>query len=323
MKKQKIFRVLIFGLLALLFCTLSTIGAFTIAETSDAPSRILSNVPTQRTGGVAARIQKLLKLFPNGSYFTTTGTTCDCDRRKSACSHSNLENVITVLHDKYSEIPTFKQTKLAVLILVAPSARFANFYIFGVNDYSTQENFSKVLLSDAKLGDYVIFKNKRHFAIYLTQDENYFYVYDGNGSAVANEVIYMNKFSKSKNTIEIWHANNYDIVDASVSIPKGTYSIRTLCNTSKALDVNPQVTDPYIWEENANNTQEWKIEPVGCYYKIVNAQTGLALDVKNGKAASGTQVWQYKYNGTHAQLWQFFDAWKRKLLYPFCARLLS
>ena len=308
MKKKKIFQVLIFGLLALLFCTLSTIGAFTIAEASDAPSRILSNIPTQRTGGVAARIQKLLKLFPNGSYFTTTGTTCDCDGRKSACSHSNLQSVITVLHNKYAEIPAFNQTKLADAWTCCAFARFANFYIFGVNDYNTQENFSKVLLSDAKLGDYVIFKNKRHFAIYLTQDENYFYVYDGNGSAVANEVIYMNKYSKSKNTIEIWHANNYDIVDASVSIPKGTYSIRTLCNTSKALDVNPQVTDPYIWEENANNTQEWKIEPVGCYYKIVNAQTGLALDVKNGKAASGTQVWQYKYNGTHAQLWQFFDA---------------
>ena len=94
----------------------------------------------------------------------------------------------------------------------------------------------------------------------------------------------------------------------TVSVPSGTYSIRTLCNTSKALDVDPSVADTFIWDTNSNDTQKWIIEPVSGYYKIINAQTGLALDVKGGTAASGTQVQQYKYNGSAAQMWQFLDA---------------
>ena len=120
-------------------------------------------------------------------------------------------------------------------------------------------------------------------------------------------------FCTKSNVKGYYRAPNYDIVDADrkivgETISAGTYSIRPLCNTSKALDVSPGVADTFIWDTNSNDTQKWVIEPAGSYYKIINAQTGLALDVKGGVAASGTQVQQYTYNGTSAQMWQFLDA---------------
>ncbi len=39
------------------------------------------------------------------------------------------------------------------------------------------------------------------------------------------------------------------------------------------------------------------------YYRIVNYKTGMLLDVPNGKAKAGEQIWQVANNGTFAQLW--------------------
>jgi hypothetical protein len=55
--------------------------------------------------------------------------------------------------------------------------------------------------------------------------------------------------------------------------------------------------------------QKFQVTSVGGgYYKIVNVKSGKVLDVYDGRAASGTNVWQFTWNGTDAQLWRFLDA---------------
>lgn len=62
---------------------------------------------------------------------------------------------------------------------------------------------------------------------------------------------------------------------------------------------------------NINNKKEIKMmyqrlespELGGRLYYIKNMLTGQYLDVQGGNASNGTNVWQYKYNGTKAQQW--------------------
>ena len=41
------------------------------------------------------------------------------------------------------------------------------------------------------------------------------------------------------------------------------------------------------------------------WYSIINQASGLALDVENGIASSGTNIRQHTYNGSDAQKWRF------------------
>lgn len=44
------------------------------------------------------------------------------------------------------------------------------------------------------------------------------------------------------------------------------------------------------------------------FYKIINVNSGKALDVSGASTANGANVQQYQWNGTDAQLWKFVDA---------------
>ena len=174
--------------------------------------------------------------------------------------------------------------------------------------------------SELKSGDLIFAHGSSdHVFIYYNKGKISGCINGNNGSAWNTSTVALTALygipewwgSTNKKAKVICYRPNYSNTNVSLSLvnlPSGTYSIRTLTDTNKALDINPNVTDSYIWDANSNDTQKWNIEPVGNYYKIINAQTGLALDVKGGTSASGIQVQQYKYNGTHAQLWQFFDA---------------
>lgn len=98
----------------------------------------------------------------------------------------------------------------------------------------------------------------------------------------------------------------------NVKMDEGTYSIRTACNTEKALDVFVQSLDDkanvHLWDVGSQNSQKWNVVKNGSYYTIINVNSGKALDVENGDTASGTNVWQYKPNSTNAQKWRFEDA---------------
>ena len=68
-------------------------------------------------------------------------------------------------------------------------------------------------------------------------------------------------------------------------------------------------TNLQLWSKSAVNQQKFNIISVsGEYYRIEAAHSGKVLDVANGSNKSGTNVWQYSYNGSAAQLWRFVSA---------------
>lgn len=59
-----------------------------------------------------------------------------------------------------------------------------------------------------------------------------------------------------------------------------------------------------LYQKNGGSNQQWSFKYNGNgYYKIVNVNSGLALDVEGASIAPGTNVLQYKSNGGKNQLW--------------------
>ena len=57
------------------------------------------------------------------------------------------------------------------------------------------------------------------------------------------------------------------------------------------------------WEYKGGDNQEWKIENVNGYYRIINRRSGKALDVSGRSTADNANVLQWNYNGANNQLW--------------------
>ena len=82
--------------------------------------------------------------------------------------------------------------------------------------------------------------------------------------------------------------------------------------SGKYLEVNGSSTDNYgnieISSASGKNNQKWCIIPQNGGFMLVNRNSGLAMDVKDGKIEDGTNVRQHYYNGAKAQTWFFAKA---------------
>ena len=93
------------------------------------------------------------------------------------------------------------------------------------------------------------------------------------------------------------------------TIAPGTYTIATLINKSKVLDIaggsKANGGNVQIYQGNGTKAQQFKLsyDKKTGYYTITNVQSGRVLDVSGGKAANGRNVQQYSSNGTLAQRW--------------------
>ena len=99
----------------------------------------------------------------------------------------------------------------------------------------------------------------------------------------------------------------------STPISNGTYCIFPSQNQKQSVGVAQQKkTDKanvLIWGHNATLNRQWKIERYsGQWYKITNVNSGKVLDVAGGSDKGGTNVWQYSWNASAAQLWRFIPA---------------
>lgn len=163
----------------------------------------VSAAPAQPTGTAQQRIDQLLKLYPNGSYFTFNGKACT-HGRYSTCSNCNLKNIMTNKHG-------YSQSQFNGLYdgwTCVAFARFSFYYLWGVkyNGGSAPSGTREVGINQAKLGDLVTFNN--HWGIFVKADSNYVYLYDANGSGGIGQVFYnVNKFSRSS-VVRIIQANS-------------------------------------------------------------------------------------------------------------------
>ena len=84
--------------------------------------------------------------------------------------------------------------------------------------------------------------------------------------------------------------------------------IRSRINSASVLNVasssKSNAGNVNLYATTRAKNQRFTIEPVGGYYKIINVNSGKALDVKSAKSANGTNIQQYTWNATKAQLWK-------------------
>ncbi len=148
--------------------------------------------------GVNLKLDDLLKIYDNDSYFTADGESCEksCDN----CLLSNIpekdnlpdgQTVSDIYGDGYSCVAF---------------ARYVFYYLFECNPEQTD------VVDSPSIGDYISLNDGKHTAIYLWEDDNYIYVYNSNGDRLCG-VEYEQAFSKSKWHIStVIHADNYDEV---------------------------------------------------------------------------------------------------------------
>ena len=77
-------------------------------------------------------------------------------------------------------------------------------------------------------------------------------------------------------------------------------SVFNVANMSKANSANINISGTVT----GKGPQIYKLERYGAYYRIINTYSGKAVDVKSAKTADGTNIQQYTWNGTKAQLWK-------------------
>ena len=105
--------------------------------------------------------------------------------------------------------------------------------------------------------------------------------------------------------IQLWTADNVDqqrfIFEA---INSDTYKILAKhSNKALTVDANKNVyQSTYTGEKN----QQWQIKAIGeGYYNLISKENGLFLDVCNGQANNGQNVWTWQENGNNAQKFRF------------------
>ena len=99
--------------------------------------------------------------------------------------------------------------------------------------------------------------------------------------------------------------------------PYACYQINSAVNNNFCVNVKSNSshdgTNIQLYKADRTSACEWRIE-LYCtrygygepekLYRIINYNSGKALDVKAGKAANKTNVQLYRWNGTSAQLWK-------------------
>jgi hypothetical protein len=111
-------------------------------------------------------------------------------------------------------------------------------------------------------------------------------------------------------SLVLCHGQSVKAAEISPTIEDGIYEIAPRANTEYRLTIlgntNLNGADFCIWRQNSsNNYMKFQITYIGeGYYKVIDIGSGKAMDVFGGLSLSGTNVQQYKYNQSNAQLWK-------------------
>jgi len=85
----------------------------------------------------------------------------------------------------------------------------------------------------------------------------------------------------------------------------GTYVIEPSVDRKFCLDAQKEALNIQLWRKGPNAQQKFVLEYVkDGYYRIKCQKSGKMIDVYGAKVANKTNIWQYPWNATKAQLWK-------------------
>lgn len=169
----------------------------------------------------------------------------------------------------------------------------------GTNVQLSTNEFKWDLVMQGNNTAYVIDKNS---GLYLNLN-------NGSSQNGAN----INLVTNPQNNAQLFYFEDTNINSGSPTINNGYYSINSVLNTSKVIDVSGgskiNKTNIQLYNSNGSNAQIWYFKYLNNgYYSITSAMNpAISLDLDNGNISSGTNIQLYKANGTDAQMWKIRD----------------
>ena len=120
--------------------------------------------------------------------------------------------------------------------------------------------------------------------------------------------VFQKNLLKSRNTARL------DIDKLVRSLPgwsEPTYNIVN-ANSDMCIDIRSRGYDgDHISQQtcgNAEADQQFRLEPVGDYYKLIADESGQALVVAGASSSDGADVYQWRYDGSDNHLWELRPA---------------
>ena len=245
--------------------------------------------PVSNNSEVQNKINSIASVYPTGSYFTKSGNVCYSNAEED-CKLSNIPSrgglpsgatVANITRDAWS---------------CCAFARYVFYCTFGL----APENCGTVNSSNAQVGDYINFGT--HYAIYLGQDSNYWYVYDSNYTSPPTNIVKYNRALRksSFSSVTIYHASNYDSVNGSNNnyVDIGTDFYAYITNTAYWLYLSNDYDNVSAKSPTFLSEQIWKFEKLNDNsYIIQSSSNDTVLEV------NGTNVQTNYYNGGDNQKW--------------------
>ena len=281
--------------LALLLAAVLCLGCFPVLS---APARAVE-VPQ----GIEYRIKQILKLCPDGSYFTANGKSCThkCSIKKegdvAACSNCRLPDIVKA---RVNVDPLYQAASTAGLEYCNTCRAFASFLYYALYGYNTQQRRAnsttyKNQPEKARYGDFMAYENggSKHYGIFLgwvneVGGDMYLYEANGHGTDYTNvqQITYMTTQRYNMAYVTFVHSNNYDAknqeyVDSMCSHSFNSYGFCSKCYT-------------YEWERDSASKASYTEFHSPRYYKLkYDAQLRpgpyTECQAPEGKSPAGTE----------------------------------
>ncbi|MCR5040518.1 MAG: hypothetical protein K6C36_00310 [Clostridia bacterium] len=167
---------------------------------SDVTPRIAEIYMTR--GGVSQRLLDLYPEYPNGSFFTVSGSTC-AHGKSGTCTNCSLLSIHPELVGK-----CVKAWQCVAF------ARYVMYKVFGFDNYGIDRDQEPVDLDEIRPGDLI--RTSSHDSIFLFEHEGWYYVYEANNTDYIDEVSFASipRSRRYMENVSIYRAPNYDEVDA-------------------------------------------------------------------------------------------------------------
>lgn len=198
---------------------------------------IAPNLQVKAANGVEQKLNQLVSMYPNGSYFSANGGACG-HTAYDVCNNCKLSSILSARH------PGMVGKVSSQVWTCCAFARFNFYYMFGIDTYDFRD-CTQVSLNNAKVGDFVKFNmgTYNHYGIFLYARDGKVFIYDANGTGSTNRVAYGNGITTSKINA-IYRANNYDAVNGSDDTEKPVISNVQITDVNKdGYTVTCTVTD--------------------------------------------------------------------------------
>ncbi|MBB6678031.1 RICIN domain-containing protein [Cohnella lubricantis] len=240
-----------------------------------------------------------------------SGTNSDMNVFRLTPDFLNAEELVTTLWEgAYREAPAvFKRGSTYFAITSAATGWSPN-----QAKYATASSIEGTWSGLSNLGDSTTYGSQSAFVIPVVGSSTTSYLYMGDrwagawGDSVNNSrYVWLPLTFPTNTSLSMNYYPSLDI-DTGTGTVTGSSSVQyriVSVDNDLALDVYQQSTSNNanvdVWSYWGGNNQKWRIEAVGNYFRIVNVNSGKALDA--GGTGNNANVLQYDYWGGDNQQW--------------------